>query len=86
MTIRHEDPVVVGPADFVFEFEDAEDVTLVGRIRSTVAQALRDIPVEQAREDGASDVDDLLRGLRSYYPDLAADDQVVVVRFDVHES
>lgn len=83
VTLRFNDPVQVGPALLVFEGDD--EVTLPGRITSTVAKAVRDISDEDAQEDGFADAAAVLPGLRDYYPDLSSDDYVVFVRFDVHE-
>lgn len=86
ITMRFEDPISVGPAELVFEFDGADEVTMAGRITSTVAKPVRDVTDEEAREDGFPDSAALLPGLRSYYPDLTADDQIVIVRFDVDGS
>jgi catechol 2,3-dioxygenase-like lactoylglutathione lyase family enzyme len=81
ITMRFNDPVEVGPADLVFEFE--EDVRLPGRIVSTVAKRVDEVTDEEAREDGFAGAYDVIPGLRSYYPNLRPADELVLVRFDV---
>jgi cytidine deaminase len=83
LTLRSGDPVVVGPALLVFGSDD--DVVLPGRITATTAVAVRDVPEEDARADGFTDAAAVLPGLRDYYPDLTADDEIVVVRFAVDD-
>jgi len=85
ITMRFDDPLSVGPARLVFEVDD-DEVTMAGRITSTVARAVHEVTDEEAREDGFPDAAGLLVGLRSYYPGLTADDQIVLVRFDVDEG
>jgi cytidine deaminase len=65
----------------VFEFDD--EVCMPGSITSTVAKPVGSITDEQAREDGFAGAADVLAGLRDYYPELQATDEVVIVRFDV---
>ena len=78
-TIRFRDPVQVGPALLVFELP--EPVSLPGRVTSTVATRVSDITEEDARADGFASAGEVLPGLREHYPDLCADDEVVLVRF-----
>nr|WP_308129111.1 ASCH domain-containing protein [Actinoplanes polyasparticus] len=78
VTMRFQDPVVVGPALLVFESQ-----SLPGRITSTVAKRLDDITDDEAREDGFTSAADVLPGLRDYYPELQADSEIVIVRFEV---
>jgi cytidine deaminase len=78
-TVRFRDPVQVGPALLVFELP--EPVSLPGRVTSTVATRVSDITEEDARADGFASAGDVLPGPREYYPDLRADDEVVLVRF-----
>ncbi|GAA3936185.1 ASCH domain-containing protein [Actinoplanes auranticolor] len=81
VTMRFRDPVRVGPALLVFEFDD--EISLPGSITSTVAKPVGSITDEEAREDGFAGAADVLLGLRDYYPDLQAGDEIVIVRFDV---
>ncbi|MET0416692.1 MAG: ASCH domain-containing protein [Actinoplanes sp.] len=81
VTMRFRDPVQVGPAVLVFESDD--EVCLPGRITSTVAKPIGSITDDEAREDGFASTADVLPGLRDYYPELQASDEVVVVRFEV---
>jgi hypothetical protein len=78
VTMRFRDPVEVGSALLVFEFDD--EVSIPGRITSTVAKTL-DADAE-AREDGFSSAADVLPGLRDYYPDLQPTDEIVIVHFE----
>ena len=81
VTMRHNDPVQVGPASLVFEGD--EEVTLPGRITSTVGRIVREVTDEEAREDGFPDAASVLPALRNYYPGLSGDDHIVIVRFDL---
>jgi cytidine deaminase len=84
ITMRFEDPVEVGPALLVFEFD--EEISLPGRITSTLAKPVASITDAEAREDGFDGAADVLPGLRDYYPALQPDDEIVVVRFEVDED
>jgi len=84
VTLRFNDPVQVGPALLVFEFDD--EITLRGRVTSTIAKTVNDIGDAEAQEDGFADAASVLPGLRDYYPDLSSDDYVVFVHFEVDES
>jgi cytidine deaminase len=84
VTIRFKDPVQVGPAFLVFEFDD--EISVPGRITSTVAKTVGNITDDEAREDGFARAADVLPGLRDYYPQLQPEDEVVIVRFDVDED
>ena len=83
VTLRFGDPVHVGPARLVFELD--EEVALDGRIVSTVAKPVSALTDDDARADGFDRASDVLPALRDYYPDLAADDEIVIVRFEVTE-
>jgi cytidine deaminase len=84
ITLRFRDPVQVGPALLVFEFDD--EISLPGSITSTVARTVGSITDEEAREDGFAAAADVLPGLRDYYPELQAGDEIVIVRFDVDSA
>jgi cytidine deaminase len=64
-------------------FGSAGEVSLPGRIVSTVARRVDSITDEEAREDGFAGAADVLPGLRDYYPELQASDEIVIVRFEV---
>jgi cytidine deaminase len=81
ITMRFNDPVEVGPASLVFEFD--EEVRIPGRIVSAVATRVDSVTEEEAREDGFASAAEVLTGLRDYYPDLQPTDELVIVRFDV---
>jgi cytidine deaminase len=83
VTMRFRDPVQVGPALLVFEFDD--EVSLSGRITSTVAKPVESIADDEAREDGFAGAAEVLRGLRDYYPGLRSGDEIVIVRFEVSQ-
>lgn len=87
ITMRFHDPVHVGAALLVFqsEDEDEDEVSIPGHITSTVSKAVKEVSDEEAREDGFTDAASLLQGLRGYYPGLAADDEIVIVRFEAGE-
>jgi cytidine deaminase len=84
VTLRYRDPVQVGPALLVFELDD--EVSLPGRITSTVATTAGTIADDAARSDGFASAADVLPGLRDYYPGLTADDELVLVRFAVDDA
>jgi cytidine deaminase len=84
VTMRFKDPVQVGPALLVFEFED--EISMPGRITSTVAKPVASITDDEAREDGFVSAPDILYGLRDYYPELQSSDEIVIVRFDVDDD
>ncbi|TDC81151.1 ASCH domain-containing protein [Micromonospora sp. KC606] len=84
VTMRLRDPVQVGPALLVFEFDD--EVSMPGRITSTVARSVDSITDDEAQEDGFTSAADVLHGLRDYYPELRASDEIVIVRFEVTDS
>ncbi len=83
ITMRFQDPVEVGPA--VLVFESAPEVRLPGHITSAVAKTVATVSDDEAREDGFPGADAVLAGLRDYYPALAPDDELVIVRFDIDE-
>ncbi|MCA2216561.1 ASCH domain-containing protein [Jidongwangia harbinensis] len=84
VTMRYADPVQVGPALLVFEFD--EEISLPGRITSTMAKRLDRVTDDEAREDGFAGAADVLPGLRDYYPGLQPGDEIVIVRFDVDDG
>jgi cytidine deaminase len=84
VTMRFGDPVQVGPALLVFEFDDFDDEeSMPGRIMSTVGKAVGSITDDEARADGFASAADVLPGLRDYYPELRSADEIVIVRFEV---
>jgi omega-amidase len=84
VTMRFRDPVRVGPALLVFEFDD--EVSVPGRITSTMAKPVGSVTDDEARADGFGSAADVLPGLRDYYPDLRASDEIVIVRFEVEDE
>ncbi|GAB6898997.1 ASCH domain-containing protein [Kineosporia succinea] len=80
ITMRHGETPQAGPVTLVFEL--GNEVTMPGRITSTVAKLVREVTDEEAREDGFADAEAVLPGLREYYPGLAAEDPIVIVRFE----
>ena len=83
VTMRFKDPVQVGPALLVFQSDD--EVCLSGRVTSTVAKPIDSITDDEAREDGFAGAADILPGLRDYYPNLQASDEIVIVRFELDD-
>lgn len=81
VTMRFRDPVRVGPALLVFDLDD--EVSVPGRVTSTVAKPVGSITDEEAREDGFASAAGVLPGLRDYYPELQSGDEIVIVRFEV---
>lgn len=80
VTMRFNDPGEVGPALLLFEFDD--EVTIPGRITSTVAKTVDAVTDAEAREDGFASAADVLPGLRDYYPELQPTDEIVIVHFE----
>lgn len=83
VTMRFRDPVQVGPALLVFELDD--ELSIPGRITSTVAKPVNSITDGEAREDGFTSAADVLPGLRDYYPQLQPSDEIVIVHFEVDD-
>jgi cytidine deaminase len=82
--MRLRDPVQVGPALLVFEFD--EEVSMPGQITSTVAKSVNSITDDEAQEDGFASAADVPHGLREYYPELQSSDEIVIVRFEVNDD
>ncbi|MGY1844670.1 ASCH domain-containing protein [Modestobacter sp. SYSU DS0875] len=83
LTLRFHDPVQVGRALLVFE--SPVNVSLPGRITSTVAKRVSEVTEEEAHADGFQSRADVLPLLRGYYPDLQADDTIVLVAFELDD-
>jgi cytidine deaminase len=84
-TTRFDEPVEVGPAMFVFEFED-DPRTLPGYVDSIETLPLGDVTDKQASSECLT-ADELRQLLRSfYYPGITDDDLVQFVRFHVVAS
>lgn len=81
-TIRHDDPIALGPALFVFE-DDSEHRTLNGSVTGVERHRLDRMTAEQARLTPGTPIDELRHGLRSHYPGLPEDAEVDVVAFDL---
>lgn len=79
-TVRHDDPIALGPALFVFE-DDAEHRTLDGLVTDVVSRRLDRMTAADARLGSGMRIDDLRRGLQSHYPGLPEDAVVEVVAF-----
>ncbi len=79
-TVRHRDPVEVGPALLLFEDDDGYR-RLRGVVDSVRPCHLDEITDEDARREGISSADALRAGLREHYPGIADDAPVDVVRF-----
>jgi cytidine deaminase len=84
VTMRFNDPVQAGPARLVFEFDD--EISMPGRITSTVAKPISEITDAEAHEDGFAGAADVLPGLRDYYPELQPNSEIVIVRFELDDS
>ncbi len=85
MTIRFEDPLVVGPATFVFE-DHPQFLARSGVVDSVTPVRLSELTPAHATAEGADSVDALREGLRGHYPGLADDAVVDVVEFHLAES
>ncbi|MFJ5229049.1 ASCH domain-containing protein [Kitasatospora sp. NPDC088391] len=81
-TVRHDDPIAVGPALFLFEDDEAHR-TLDGTVTGVERHRLDRLTAAQARLDPGASVDRFREGLRSHYPGLPADADVDVVTFTV---
>ncbi|MEI2775270.1 MAG: ASCH domain-containing protein [Tetrasphaera sp.] len=84
VTIRHDDPVPLGPVTFVFERPDRVGYRLlqanVDAVEPRRLDALTDADV---RGENANSLAEVLAGVRQHYPGLAPDAIVDVVRFHV---
>lgn len=86
-TIRHDDPVHVGPAWFVFEDDEHTGYQRVRGVVDEVTDTRLDLlGPEEVRQENASSVEALRAGLRGHYPGLADDAPVSVVRFHLPEA
>lgn len=81
-TVRHDDPVSVGPALFVFE-DDAEHRTLDGIVTDVADYRLDQMTAEQAHLAPGTPIDGFRQGLRGHYPDLSDEAEVSVVTFEL---
>ncbi len=81
-TTRFNDPVSVGDAWLLFEF-DEQYKRLPGVIESVTSKRFDELSDEDARLELLETGDDLRAGLRLYYPSISASSQVEVVRFSV---
>ncbi|MCO5994373.1 ASCH domain-containing protein [Actinoallomurus rhizosphaericola] len=80
-TIRHRDPVTVGPVNLVFELE--EEVTLPGVITGVVGKRVAELTEPDAVADGFRDLAELRDRLRYHYPDIRPDDEITIVYFEL---
>lgn len=81
-TVRFDDPVTLGPQTFVFE-DDAQNRTLEGRVTGVRNYRLDEVTAEQVQLGPETSVADFRSELRTHYPDLAEDDEVEVVAFEL---
>ncbi|WJV44132.1 ASCH domain-containing protein [Streptomyces flavofungini] len=81
-TVRHDDPIALGPAIFLFEDDEAQR-TLNGTVTGIERHRLDRLTAEQARLDGFTSVDQLKKGLQDHYPGLPSDAEVDFVTFTV---
>ncbi|MFG2823985.1 ASCH domain-containing protein [Kitasatospora sp. NPDC048365] len=79
-TIRHDDPVAVGSALFVFE-DDQDHRTLDGEITRIERYRLDAVTAEQAGLAADTTIEQLRAGLRGHYPGLPDDAEIDVVTF-----
>jgi cytidine deaminase len=84
VTMRLRDPVQVGPTLLVFECDD--EISMPGRITSTVAKSVDSITDDEAQQDGFPNAAGVLPGLREYYPQLQSSDEIVIVHFEVNDD
>jgi cytidine deaminase len=78
-TVRLRDPVALGPVDLVFEL-DAE-VRLPAEVTGVRPKRFAELTEADALADGFRDLDELHGRLRFHHPDIAPDDDVVIVHF-----
>ena len=81
-TVRVDDPAEVGPAWFVFEFDDGYR-RLAAVIDQVTTKRLDYLGDDDARREGASSIDALRAALRGHYPSVDDDAEVTEVRFHV---
>lgn len=81
-TIRHREPIVPGPA--VFVFDDGERLQrLDGSVDRVETRRLAELTNEDARREALPDADALRAGLRGQYADLDDDDLLEIAAFHV---
>jgi len=79
-TIRHRDPIQVGPA--VLVFDDGETIRrLTAQIESVESRRFDHLSNVEAGQEDFPDADALRRALRTHYPELESHDVVDVARF-----
>lgn len=59
------------------------DWAVMGKITSVLRTTLKEVPMEDVRNDGFYSHEDALNGLKRFYPDMTLDSPVTVVRFKV---
>ena len=74
-----------GSAQIVFEKESGEVVTIPAQVTSVVSTQRSELSEKQARNDGFGSLTELQEALDTHYPGLAADDEVDLVEFKLHQ-
>ncbi|HEX9229031.1 MAG TPA: ASCH domain-containing protein, partial [Arthrobacter sp.] len=80
----YRDPVVAGPALFIFEHDDGYR-RLHGMIDDVEQLRFDELTPEHAELEGASSLQALRTGLRHHYPRLADEALISFVRFHLEE-
>ncbi|OJX73975.1 ASCH domain-containing protein [Leifsonia sp. 71-9] len=85
VTVRHDDPIALGPALFVFE-DDDEHRTLRGTVTTVERRTFDTLTAEHARLEAGATLAELRSGLLQHYPGLSGDDEVEVVGFVLEDG
>jgi cytidine deaminase len=81
-TTRFHDPCAVGPAWFLFDFDD-EYRRLRGFVESIVTKRFDELTDEDAHREDCATAEELRELLRWHYPDIADDSPVEFARFQL---
>jgi cytidine deaminase len=79
-TLRFNDPTPLGPATFVFEFDDGPR-TLSGEVTEIRPSSMQCLMDEEDANDGAGTGEDLIAALRGFYMDLTPESHMEHVSF-----
>jgi cytidine deaminase len=79
-TLRFNDPTPLGPATFVFEFDDGPR-TLSGEVTEIRPSLMQQLMDEEDASDGAGTGDDLFAALQGFYVDLTPGSHMEHVSF-----
>ncbi|CAM5287341.1 hypothetical protein STENM327S_08577 [Streptomyces tendae] len=83
-TTRFRDPAQLGPARLVFESDP--EVVLSAEVTGIKHRPVGELTDQDAQAEGLATADELRKGLKGHYPDLAGTDEVDVITFQVDDG